>query len=395
MRERLVVAFVGLTLVSLALFAVPRAYALADLIAEQDQRSAERTAILVADVVDARLDAGLTPSEEMLAELLEPGEGVRLVSEDAMVTAGSLSDDVVVTTDLASGGTLTVTTSASGTQDRIADALLPLVLLVLVLGVMSGLVGLFLANRLARPFRALADATDSFTGRGAAPDLPPFSIPEAERLRVALGSAVVRIARQEQRERQLAVQASHELRTPVTALRLSLEDLSMWPETAPTVATELTRAVGELDRLDAAVTGLLDRPDDGIAVDLGRLVAHGVERWSSTSAEPPTVTVADTQPLPTRIDPDALLPVLEAMLDDSRDAPGPIEVEVRPVGAGVEIHVADKGPRRMDPGHVHRLGPDDEDPLSVAGERAEALGGHLRVDDADRHHLVLTLPHRD
>ena len=394
MRERLVVAFVGLTFVALALFAVPRAYATADLVAEQDRRSAERTAALVADVVDARLDGGVVPSEEMLAALLEPGEGVRLVSDDVMVMAGTLSEDVAVTTDLDSGGTLTLTTSASVTQGRVADALLPIVLLVLALGLLSGLVGLFLANRLARPFRALADATDSFTGRGAAPDLPPFSIPEAERLRVALGSAVVRIAQQEQRERQLAAQASHELRTPVTALRLSLEDLSLWPETAPVVAEELSRAVGELDRLDAAVTGLLERPDEGIAVDLGRLVAHGVERWSSRSTELPTVTVGESGPLPTRIDPDALLVVLGAMLEDSRDAPGPIEVTVRTVDAGVEIHVGDAGPRRLDPGHVHRIGPDD-DPLSVAGERAEALGGHLRVDDTDRHRLVLTLPHRD
>lgn len=395
MRERLVVAFVGLTLVSLALFAVPRAYATADLVAAQDQRSAERTAVLLADVVDARLEAGRPPTEETLAELLGAGEGVRLVSDGAVVTAGTLSDDVVVTTDLDSGGTLTVTTSSAGTQDRVDDALLPLVLLVLLLGLFAGLVGLYLADRLARPFRALADATDSFTGRGTAPDLPPFSIPEAERLRVALGSAVVRIARQEQRERQLAAQASHELRTPVTALRLSLEDLSMWPETTPGVASELTRAVSELDRLDAAVTQLLERPDDGAAVDLGRLVAHGVERWSDSSEQRATVVMGETEPLLTRIDPHQLLVVLEAMLDDSRDAPGPIEVAVRAVGAGVEIRVGDAGPRRMDPGHVHRLGPDDEDPLSVAGERAEALGGHLRVDDTDRHCLVLTLPHRD
>lgn len=394
MRERLVVAFVGLTLASLALFAVPRAYATADLVAEQDQRSAERTAVLMADVVDARLQAGTTPSESMLAELLGPGEGVRLDTDDVVVSAGSLSDDVVVSTDLASGGTLTVTTSASGTQGRIADALLPLVVLGLALAVLAGVVGWFIAGRLAHPFRVLADATDSFTGRGTAPDLPPFTIPEAERLRVALHSAVVRIAGQEERERQLAAQASHELRTPVTALRLSLEDLSLWPETAPEVAAELGRAVGELDRLDAAVTGLLERPDEGVAVDLGRLVEHGVERWSASSGVE-VVVPDEADPLPTRIDPGAFLPVLEAMLDDSRDAPGPIEVEVRTVGAGVEIRVGDAGPRRMDPGHVHRLGPEDGDPLSVAGERAEALGGHLRVDDSDRHRLVLTLPHRD
>jgi len=52
--------------------------------------------------------------------------------------------------------------------------------------------------------------------------------------------------------------ASHELRTPITALRLSLEDLTLWDSTPPAVRAELQRALREIDRLSTAVTRVLE-----------------------------------------------------------------------------------------------------------------------------------------
>jgi signal transduction histidine kinase len=55
-----------------------------------------------------------------------------------------------------------------------------------------------------------------------------------------------------------AASASHELRTPITALRLSLEDLTLWDTTPPAVRAELESALREVERLSTAVTRVLE-----------------------------------------------------------------------------------------------------------------------------------------
>ena len=91
-------------------------------------------------------------------------------------------------------------------------------------------------------------------------EVPHYGVPEAE----AIGSALRRSARDldalVRREREFAVSASHELRTPVTALRLEIEDVASWPQTPPDVAEELSRALAELDRLSATISTLLGGP---------------------------------------------------------------------------------------------------------------------------------------
>ena len=65
MRDRLAAAFAGVAVLLVALYAVPRAYATADLVREAEQqqaaRSAEIVAILLAEVdrTGGRADAGL------------------------------------------------------------------------------------------------------------------------------------------------------------------------------------------------------------------------------------------------------------------------------------------------------------------------------------------------
>jgi signal transduction histidine kinase len=158
-------------------------------------------------------------------------------------------------------------------------------LLGLLLVPIAGLAGLLLARRLSLPFSELAGVAEGMGAGRLAVDVPHYRIPEAEAIGRSLALSAARLQTMLGRERQVAVHASHQLRTPITALRLTLEDLALWPETSPEVADELHRIMSEVDRLSDAVATLLEETQGGRmhaaeALDLGALVAETAERWT-------------------------------------------------------------------------------------------------------------------
>lgn len=324
MRERLVAAFVGLTILVVALYGIPRAYFLADLVRSQEQARVERTSELVAAAVEQQIASSGTVTPEYLDALADEdewivvrGPGERTVSSTR--TADSNANDISSRTS-ARGASVEVTRSGDAVGNDIAQALLPLVLIGLGLVVVAGFVGVLLARRLARPFRELADAARGLGSGRLEPDLPSYRVPEAQAIGTALGASGARISELIDHERQLASNASHELRTPVTALRLDLEDLASWPETPESVATELHRSVAELDRLNNAITSLLEQARENLTgseidLDLDALVADTAARLDGEHR----VTHVPTAPLPTRLDPEPVIAALELLVTEARE----------------------------------------------------------------------------
>jgi len=276
MRERLVAILVGLTVAVIALYGIPRAYFVADLVHDSEVRSVERSADLISRLLAERQNSTVpgAVTEGSLEPLIGPDEAIEYVSPDGSTTvAGDIertgADDIAATRPLAGGGRLTVWRSSDLVEDRVSDALLPLVLLGVGLLIAAAVVGAWLARRLSRPFIELAAVAEDI-GRGRFDvEVPHYAVPEAEAIGDALRRGGAQLDLLLQRERDLAVNASHELRTPIAALRLELEDLSMWPQTPPEVADELRRYIPELKRLSAAVTQYLDTARDQRRADAG------------------------------------------------------------------------------------------------------------------------------
>ena len=268
MRERLVVVLVGLTVAVIALYGVPRAYVLADLVERQELRKVERSADIAAHLVDVADSNDIPVTPALLDGVLHEAEGIVVEPTDGSepVRAGRPEPgegDLRVTRTLEGGGTLTLYRSADLVQERVSAAILPLVLMGLGLVLAAVVAGVLLARWLSRPFRDLATAAERLgTGRFDL-DLPPQPGREADQVATALTESGRRLETLLAHERELAMHASHELRTPVAALRLELEDLASWPQTDPEVALELTRAVGQLDRLAESVTQLLEHAREG------------------------------------------------------------------------------------------------------------------------------------
>ncbi|MCW2831757.1 MAG: hypothetical protein JWP31_2449 [Aeromicrobium sp.] len=223
----------------------------------------------------------------------------------------------------------------------------------------------------------------------------------ASRLTRALERAASHVEGMQRRDHAVTVTASHELRTPITALRLSLEDLTLWRQTPPDVADELKRSIGELDRLSAAITRLLDvHHEDALAergaVDLSALVADVVATWRPTLTPGRSATLDLPVALHVRLEAAPVTQLLITLLDAAgRRGAGAVRVDLTPMGPTVRVRVSDESPRRVAPGVIHAPALDvtaGEHELAEAAELAEAMGGYISVEDSEQTSIALILP---
>ncbi len=403
MRERLVVLLVGITLIVIALFGIPRAYAVADLVEETEHAQVIRAVDVMAVAITSRRD--LAPiTESYLSSLREQGERLVYIGPDRTrivsgpATAGDT--DFVQTRQLRGGGRITISQPESVVSDQVSKALLPLIALALALAAVAALIALLAARRLARPFQQLAEsATEIGNGRFDA-QIPHYSIPEAEQVGESLRRASRQLDQLVRREREVAITASHELRTPITALRLSLEDLTLWPQTPADVTEELTLALTELDRLNAAITRLLDEGDPTLLgtpvdVDLTSLARGAVERWREAALDlGRTVVLGSESVVPASVVLGPVEQVVDLLVERAlTHGSGRITVTARTADSTLRVLVTDEGPRSLSPGVLHES-TDDEQPagLSRAAGLAESMDGYLGVADTPATTFILALP---
>ncbi len=301
MRSRLVAAFVGLGVAIVLLFGIPRGVSVVHVVHADRQALLDRSADLAVLVIaDAKQDGDQVTGEMLLAvvakdeavEYRPPGSRALFAPVSATPPT---SDDLTADRSAPGGGSVTVFIPRAAVNDEVRRALAPLLLLGLGLVLFSVVVGSLGARRLSRPFTELADVADDVGHGRLDTTVPRSGTREADVIGRVLGDVAHHLRRLVRREREVSDRASHDLRTPVTALRLSLEDLEQWPETAPEVAEELRRLIGEVDRLSDAVSHIVDArtPEEPPRrIDVGRLVRE-VIGGRTRSKRPARIELAD------------------------------------------------------------------------------------------------------
>lgn len=403
MRERLVVAFLALTVTVVAVFLVERAYTTSDLIEAEQRREVGRTADVVAALTAALAQP---PTPALLGSLLEPGEHLEYVGPDgATVGAGRDTDtaggdgggDLVASRDVPGGGTVTFARSAVVVEEKVADEMLPLVLIALALLGLSVLAAMWLARRLSLPFADLAEAA-VLLGRGDFRVAPgPYGVPEADAVARALRSSARDLDALVSRERDFTVNASHELRTPLTAVRLELEDLALAPGTPPPAAGAISRALDQLDRLSSSVAGLLDatresRIEGVVEIDLAALVRDTVGRWQRLVPRRRFVTDADGV-VPARVPAGSVMRVLDVLIGNAVDhGDGEVTVRLAECHGYAEVSVADRGARDRALEGSREAGAARAGGLATATQVAGSFGGQLRLSEEEATTFTLAVP---
>lgn len=217
-----------------------------------------------------------------------------------------------------------------------APLFLTLGLLVLAVGVGAYPVVRRLTTRLER----LQAGVESLGAGNLSARVPVEGRDEVARLAESFNRAAGRIEELLGAHKSLLAHASHELRAPLTRIRMAIELVNA--DADPRRRRDLERDIAELDalieeillasRLDAVAT--LDVAED---VDLLALASEECARYEHATLE--------GRPVTARGDPRLLRRMIRNLLENARrhGAP-PIDVRVRDTGGSVELAVCDHGP---------------------------------------------------
>lgn len=255
------------------------------------------------------------------------------------------------------------------------------------------------ARHLAAPITRLAQQALDL-GRGDFGSRVEVSgIAEVDTLSAALDDSASSLAALLARERAFSADVSHQLRTPLTGLRLRLERAS--GSTQP--GEHIDGALEEISRLEATVAHLLALSRDshpiGAPLNLDELLVSLPLRWEERfaadgralhvecSGHPPVVRGSNA----------SVAQVLDVLLDNSlRHGAGDVRLRTRPAAGGLVLEVEDQGEgvaedRRSavfdrHEGSGHGIG------LALARSIMEAEGGRLLLATGRPPRFQIVLP---
>lgn len=215
---------------------------------------------------------------------------------------------------------------------------------------------LLMSSSLTRPLRRLRRSTErlasgDFTVRANAGTGPP----EIRGLAASFNTMTERIDDLVQQQRSFAGDASHQLRSPLTALRLRLEQAALIAESDPSrLRTNLDAAVSEAERLQRVIDGLLllSRNESSLAplveVDLSAAVGERAATWTPLAEERGvTVSTRITPGIRVRAAAHALEQIVDNFLDNALSVTpsgSTITVVVRGEAPWGVVEVIDEGP---------------------------------------------------
>jgi signal transduction histidine kinase len=358
----------------------------------------------------------LNPSGRVIADSAGPGEvgtsyatrpevKAALKGQDYQQTRNSqtlgtpiLATAVPITKAGSSAGAVRITQSVSAVTSAVRTAILGLVILGAVVLALALVAGALIAQQISRPIRRLDRVARRVAGGELEAQAQLEGSTEQRSLAVSFNDMTARMRRLLHSQQDFVADASHQLRTPLTGLRLQLEELR---ETAapddPSVA-RLGAALAEVDRLSEMVNELLILSRAGEhelpaqRVDLAPAVDTLVERWHKAAAD------ADVRLL--RHSEAGVEPVWCAPADLDRALDALVENAIRysPPGGSVDVvigpgsvEVLDRGPG-LDPaeeetvferfyrGRAGRNGPHGTGlGLPIARELVEQWGGSVTL----------------
>ena len=358
MRRRLLFSTLAVAVIAVVLFGLPLAFVLTRLQINAAHQLVQRDATTVARTLQNRLESGLPlhPADAADAARSLPDRFVS-ISQDRRrprifgSTPGP--DDTITARAATKNFRVVVAADSSVATEGVTEALaLTGSLALLAVGVAVAL-AVLQARRLARPLQDLAGAADRLGSGDARPLGRRYGIAELDRVAEGLDGSAQRISDMLAAEREFASDASHQLRTPLTALSMRLEEMVAAADQPTVVREEGAAALVQTERLAEVVSQLLGRtrsPAGGSRkrVSIDDVVAQQVVEWDPAfRRKNRKLEVAGDKNLRAYGKPGTLSQVIATLLDNAlvhgtgtvtirtSRTPNSVVIEVRDEGKGV------------------------------------------------------------
>lgn len=428
MRRRIVGLSLLAAVLAITLFGVPLAYGVSQYYLADERNEVERIAdvaavSVAADLVRADPQSDLRSTEGDISVGLYAVDGsradgvgppradtvVRRATAGQVASADDVAGELVVAVPVTDGDRVTGVVRAASNYSAVRLRIVSAWGVMLGLGAFAVVVTWLLARRQARrlaaPLESLAGTAQRLGNGDFSVRTAASGIPEIDAAGDAVNTTARRIGELVERERAFSANASHQLRTPLTGLRLELETALELP--AGEHREHILAAIEAADRLQRTIEDLLELARDagpngnghGSVLPVPDLVAEWTAVWGPVLAgQGRHLEVRTEADLPeTRASTAAVRQVVAVLLDNAAThGDGTVVLTVRDAGAAVAVDVADEGPgpadvdglfrRRTDGANGHGIG------LALARSLAEAEGGRLGLSRVRPPVFTLLLP---
>jgi two-component system osmolarity sensor histidine kinase EnvZ len=262
-----------------------------------------------------------------------------------------------------------------------------------------GVAAVFLRSQV-QSVRRLAQAADDFGKGREVPDFPPEGAFEVRQVARAFNIMRNRIRRQLAQRMEMLAGVSHDLRTPLTRMKLQLAMMPDGTEEAVALRDDLTEMERMLDAYLAFARG--EGMEDAVPTDLTVLLEIIVGRYRREGA---TVDLA-AGPLPGRVKlkPLAMERAIGNLVGNAARYGTRVEVSARRIARTIEINVDDDGPgippdkreevfkafHRLEPSRNPKTGGTGLG-LTVARDIVRGMGGDIALGDSPRGGLRATV----
>ena len=277
----------------------------------------------------------------------------------------------------------------------VPSLMLPPTTIILLLGVPLLLVLLWMASRVTRPLEQLARLAGSLGTAGHATVLPEVGTSEIRGLTRAINGLLVRLREDVAERARILAGVSHDLRTPMTRLRLRLETVH-----GEEVRARLSADLAQMERIVGASLTLLEtdlREEEAEPLDLAALASTIRDQFADAGQQ---VTYEGPLHLVLRGQPAALERALTNLVDNACKHAGHAVIRLEESRDAVSLTVLDEGPGIAEEELPHiteafrrqsRAADGFGLGLAIVASVARAHGGQLRLRNRFPHGLAAEL----